>query len=221
MLEASKIIYENNDWLTFILAFILIVLVLVKVLFNEKLLDTNTLFFSKKYLLIYYNKEKNSVFNLFQLLLFAIQFLVISIIIYLGFDFFEQSILGYKSVYLFISILIIILIYFGFKFLSNFFLASIFNLQKVQNKLHYEKNSYLNNLVLWILPLLIFCIYLNSFQVIFFKITFTLFIVLLCARYFLFIANNKKLFFNHIFYFILYLCALEIAPLIIIFKLTI
>jgi hypothetical protein len=55
----------------------------------------------------------------------------------------------------------------------------------------------------------------------FFKITFLVFVILLVLRYSLVLVNNKKLITNNLFYFMLYLCALEIAPLAIILKLTI
>ena len=65
------------------------------------------------------------------------------------------------------------------------------------------------------------CIDPKQFDDLIFKITIFVFLFLLIIRYSLLLINNKKLIFNNLFYFILYLCALEIVPLVIILKLTI
>ncbi|NQV78269.1 MAG: DUF4271 domain-containing protein, partial [Lutibacter sp.] len=64
-------------------------------------------------------------------------------------------------------------------------------------------------------------VYLSEYKGLLFEITFLVFLLVLILRYVLILLNNKKLIFNNLFYFILYLCALEIAPLIIVLKLTI
>ena len=81
--------------------------------------------------------------------------------------------------------------------------------------------NYLSNLMLWSLPLILLSFYLQFFKSATLKITILFFIIMLVFRYVLLLINNKKLILNNLFYFILYICTLEIAPLILILKLTI
>ena len=219
MFEATKIISQNNDWIAFVFLMILFLLTLNKLFFNDRILHTSTLFLQKRFLLIYYNKEKSVVFNLFQVIFFLIKILVISLIAYHINVFFKiyENINGLKGY----SILLGgVVIYFLFHYLIGVFIAEILNFGKIYNKIVYEKISYFNNLILWVLPFLIIYTYTHSFNTFFFNILFFLSLLLLAIRYGLLLYNNKNLIFNNIFYFILYLCALEIAPFVIILKLT-
>ncbi|SFS39568.1 protein of unknown function [Lutibacter maritimus] len=219
MFEATKIISQNNDWMAFVFLIILFLLTLNKLFFNDRILHTSTLFLQKRFLLIYYNKEKSVVFNLFQVIFFLIKILVISLIAYHINVFFKiyENINGLKGY----SILLGgVVIYFLFHYLIGAFIAETLNFGKIYNKIVYEKISYFNNLILWVLPFLIIYTYTHSFNTFFFNILFFLSLLLLAIRYGLLLYNNKNLIFNNIFYFILYLCALEIAPFVIILKLT-
>tara|TARA_R110001583_G_C5670235_1_gene410757 strand:- start:9122 stop:9784 length:663 start_codon:yes stop_codon:yes gene_type:complete len=220
MFEATKIIHQNNDWITLILIFIFIVLVIVNLVSKERLSHGNIFFLSKKYLSIYFGKGKPKLLNLFQIALFIVQLLTLSLLLYLANLYFQvhTQLLNFKS---YILIVCGVGIYFLFRYLIGLFIAFLFNFRNQHGKIVYHKINYLNNLVLWILPLLIFSIYATQYQKTFLEITFVVFVLLLVLRYSLILLNNKKLIFNNLFYFILYLCALEIAPLIIVLKLTI
>lgn len=220
MFEAKEILSQNNDWITLVFFSIFVILVIIKLYFNERLAHTSILLFSKKYLAIYYNKEKKKVFNYFQILFFLVQILTFSLIFF--------KILTYKKPSftpldgnIFLIILIGVSLYFAIRFLIGFFLAAIFNLTEIHKKILYEKLNYFNSLVVSMLPFLLFLFYAETDQSIFYKIALVVFGVLLVLRYILVLRNNKKLIFSNLFYFILYLCALEIAPLVIILKLTI
>ncbi len=219
MFEATKIISQNNDWMAFVFLMILFLLTLNKLFFNDRILHTSTLFLQKRFLLIYYNKEKSVVFNLFQVIFFLIKILVISLIAYHINVFFKiyENINGLKGYSILLSGVII---YFLFHYLIGVFIAEVLSFGKIYNKIVYEKISYFNNLILWVLPFLIIYTYTHSFNTFFFNILFFLSLLLLAIRYGLLLYNNKNLIFNNIFYFILYLCALEIAPFVFILKLT-
>lgn len=220
MFESTKIIYQNSDWITLILLFVFVVLSLLKVIFKDRLYHESTLFFSKKYLSIYFNKEKNLILNLFQAALFIIKLLVLSLLFYFANMYFKihPNSLNFNT---YMLLFFGVGLYFSIHFLIGLLLAFLFNLKNEHTKVIYSKTSYFNNLILWLLPFLIFSVYASKYQEILFRITFLLFVLLLILRYSLFLLNNKKLIFNNLFYFILYLCALEIAPLIIVLKLIV
>jgi hypothetical protein len=220
MFDAKEIIYSNNDLVSLIFFTIFLILAIIKIVFKERLYHTSILFSSKMYLTIYFNNEKTNVFNLFQILFFLAQLLVFSLIFYVAITYFDPT-FGALNVKTFLIITSGIAIYFGIRYYLGMFLSFIFNLPKIYKILLYEKINYFNNLILWILPFLLFTIYTINYKIIFIKITLFLFIFLLIIRYILVLKNNKKLIFSNLLYFILYICALEIAPLVIILKLTI
>lgn len=220
MFEAKEIIHQNQHWVSLVFLAILIFLTWAKVLYKDRLLHTASLFFANKYLFIYFNKEKNDVINLFQFLLFIVQLLVLALLLYFANNLWPFSdrlnaLNGYLLLVAGVGL------YFCLRYLIGLFLAEIFNIKSKNNRIVYDKVSYFNNLILWILPFIMLSAYANIYKEYFFKITFFVLVILLILRYVLVLVNNKKLIVNNLFYFILYICALEIAPLAIILKLTI
>lgn len=219
MFEAKEILPQNTDWIVLVFFVIFSILTFLKISFEDRLYQTITLFFSKKNVSIYFNKEKINVFNRYQSLLFLVQILIISLFFYVLMDYFNTFFqpLNFKTYTL---ILFGVILYFGFRFVLGFILAYVLNLTNVYKKILFEKINYFNTLILWIITPLLFLIYTDKNQGLFLWITIILFIILLILRYGLILNNNKYLIFKNLLYFILYLCALEIAPLLIILKLT-
>lgn len=219
MFEAKEILPQNTDWIVLVFFVIFSILTVLKISFEDRLYQTITLFFSKKNLSIYFNKEKINVFNLFQSLFFLVQLLIISLLFYVLIGYFKTFFqpLNFKTYTL---ILLGVILYFGFRFVLGFSLAYVLNLTNVYKKILFEKINYFNALILWIIPPLLFLIYTDKNQNLFLWITIILLVILLILRYGLILNNNKYLIFKNLLYFILYLCALEIAPLLIILKLT-
>lgn len=219
MFEANKIVNQNIDWITFLMLFLMALLVLIKLVYNQRLAHTFMQFLSKKYVTIYFNKEKYTVITTYQVALFFVQLTVLSFLIYFWQFHFKTQHNGVNFID-FSSITLIVLIYFLLKYSVGKLVALLFNLQTAHHRLLHFKISYLNNFALWMLPLLALYIYYFKFNFFVFKILIGVAFLLLIIRYTLFVLNNKKLIVNNLFYFILYLCALEIAPLIIFLKLT-
>ena len=217
MTGATEILRQNNDWITFVFLIILFLLAVAKFFFRDKLLHTGTLILYKKYLLIYFNKDKNVILNKFQGLLFIIQILALSIIFFVGNSYLTNG-AHLRSIFDFYLILGAVAAYFCFRYIIGFLLAFALNIKNVHTKIVYDKTSYFGNIILWIIPLLLLSVYASDYRELFIAITLIMFVFLLVVRYVLFLSNNKKLIFNNLFYFILYICALEIAPLIIILK---
>jgi len=220
MFEAIRIIYQNKDWITVVFLAILIVLTIAKVVYNERLSRTNVFFLSRNHLSIYFNKEKRKLLNGFQILLFSVQLLVLSLLFFLMNVYFQfqDELLNFRG---YLLILFLVSLYFGLGHVLGFLLAYLFNFKDEYSKIVFDKLSYFNNLILWILPFLFVSVYLKYYNKLFFEFTVVLFMLLLIVRYVLILSMNKKLIYNNLFYFILYICALEIAPLIIVLKLTI
>lgn len=220
MFTAEEIVRLNNNWIALVFIVILMVLVVVNFFFGKRLYRTNRMLLTKSYVQTYLNKDKGKFFAVFSLLLFVVQILSISLLFYFILTHFNIK-NGVSSFDLYLFILGIIAIYFILRYLMGYFLANLFQLKELFLKLSFEKSNYLSNIILWILPLLLLSFYTKYFQVTIFKITLVFFVIMLIFRYVLLLVNNKKIILNNLFYFILYICTLEIAPLILILKLTI
>lgn len=219
MNEASKIVLLSNDWMTYLLVSVFVLIAALKYINSEKLLYSTTFFLSNKYVQIYYSKEKYSLVNVFQSLMFLAQIVVLSfaiLITYQGLQLGENPV----SFSFFITVAIGVSAYFSIRYLIGLFLSYIFNLGEAHNRLMHYKICYFNNFTLWVFPLIIVAIYIPFYRDLVFKIVGVLVLILLAVRYILVLINNKKLIFSDLFYFILYLCTLEIAPLLIILKLA-
>jgi len=216
---ADLIVFES-DWMTFVFLAIFLLITIAKFTFSEGLSQTASLFISKKYLLINFTKEKNNILNPFQGLLFCVQILTISVGLYL-LNIHFNWVPGYVDFTGYLWVFVVVLSYFIIRFSLGFFIAFIFGIKSIHLKIMFEKINYLNTVVLWILPFLILSNYSVYSKEVILTITGVLGLAFLSLRYTLLILNNKKLVFSELFYFIMYLCALEIAPLIIFLKLTI
>ncbi len=220
MFNVEEIVRVNNNWITIVFIAVLTILVVLNIFFGKRLLRTNSMLLNKSYVQIYYNKDKGKFFALVPFLFFIVQIFAISLLLYL-FMFLlntKNTLLNFNG---YLLILGIVSGYLVLRYLTGFLLATLFELKTQFYKLLFEKTNYLSNVILWVLPILLLSSYITFFKFTMVKITLSFFIILLIFRYVLILINNKKLILNNLFYFILYICALEIAPLILIIKLTI
>jgi hypothetical protein len=218
MFNAEEIIQTNNNWITYVFIMVLIILAVLNTFFGKRLSRTNQMLLNKSFLQIYYNKEKGKLLTKNSFLFFTIQVLSISLLLYLFFSTFSVKKFNFNT---YLMLFAFVCSYFILRFLIGYFLAELFEIKNLFFKILFEKVNYLSNVILWILPLLLLSSYITFSKVMVIKLTFLFFITLLISRYFMILNNNKKLILNNLFYFILYICALEIAPLILIVKFAI
>jgi len=199
----------SNDLITtvFIIGFILLFLMKV---FNAKFLKGySTAFFTKGFIEDVAEQRPKLFGSFFSLIrLFCI--LIISLTIYLIYTLKHSG----SSSTLFLSILTFVLIYYLVKNSFIIFATNIFDVKQELNYLIFTKNGYLYNVCLWLFPVLV--LYQYCYPNYIFLTTSISF--LLIFRLFLVLFNNKSIVFRHLFYFILYFCTLEIAPLLLIYK---
>lgn len=210
----------NNDWITLIFLTVFLLLVVVKLLYKERLFELLTLFFSKKYFLKY-SKESPLIFNGFNTLLFVILNIILSLIILVFTVEYNSELVENQSFYFFIKINIGVGLFFFFRFLLGYLLGLLFNIKKQQLLLSFAKISYLFNSVLFIFPFLLFTFFIKKHNFLVFQLTMLLFSTLLIIRYIFVFRTNKSALHKQWSNFFMYLCALEIAPLLLILKIVI
>ncbi len=207
----------NNDWITIVFLLIFVLLGAAKIIYKERLFELVVLFFSKKYLLKY-AKENQLIFNGFSVILYLVQVLVLSLIFFV----FAQEYLSLIEIdynyYFFIKILIGVSLFFLFRFLIGFALGELFGTKQQQQQLAFTKISYLFSISILILPFLLLVFFIKKYNFLAFQLLIFVFAILLIIRYVFVFKNNNITLAKQGSNFFLYLCALEIAPLMLILK---
>ena len=108
--------------------------------------------------------------------------------------------------------------FFALRYFLGYLLASLVEVNTLHLKVAFAKATYFFALSVVLVPFLLLVFYAKSYNLLFFRLAVLVLIILLIARYVFVFKNNKSEVFSRIFYFILYLCALEIAPILLFFK---
>ena len=217
MFEGLERISSTSDWVTI---FFLVVLVLIAVLnfnFTERFSKLFSLVYSDKYYTDFI-KTRPLNFNIFHLIFFFVILFNISMLIFFVFKAYEPSFYE-NELNFFLKINLAVLAYVGIRYPTGRLVAGMFNLSEEQSYFTFLKMSNLCLISVLIYPLLILSNYsAGLFHK--FLITFTIASALAITlfRYFI-VIKNEKLGFNNLFYLFLYLCALELSPLIVVYKL--
>ena len=217
MFEGIEKISVTSDWITLIFIAVLIMIAILQFNFTERFSKLFSLVYSEKYYTDYI-KTRPLIFNWFHVIFFFIIIFNISLSLYFTLNAFSTSDMT-GQFYFYFQILIMTLGYFSLRYFVGYLLGNIFELEEGQNYFTFLKMSNLSLISVLIFPLLI----LTNYSVGFFHkflITFGIVASLAIAlfRYFVLI-KNEKLSFNNLFYLFLYLCALELSPFIVIYKL--
>ena len=190
----------------------------VQLLFPVRLKSLLTSFFSKYYFLDFQTALQDT-FSLFNVLLFLIQNLILSIFLFKVCVFLDVA---FQNELLFFSTLFTALsLYFLFQYITGKIFSYLFDYEDKFNSIHVLKFSYMKVVSVGVLPFLLLAHYSPYFhsKIMSYVILLVFCILLMIRVVFIFSSNNKWIL-QSLFYFILYICSLEIAPLLIINKLT-
>jgi len=201
------------DWITLIIFSSVIFLVLAKSLFYVRFLNFMILPFNNKYIFLYNKKDR--LMNWFHIFFGAFQLLNVSLFLYLAITIYKPGEV-LPSPLLFGLILGLVFLFLFFKILIQLGNSAIFNSQSIISEILFKKISYLNysSLVMFLANVLLTYVFLGSKTVVI--LGSALVFLILMIGWVTIIKTHLKFLTNYFFYFILYLCALEIAPIIII-----
>ncbi len=201
-------IVENKDWATALFLFSLVLIALSKSLFENRFSEFIKLIVSDKYLKVY--KDSGLMMSWFTIFLFIVQILSFSFFIHLLLNSFGYTIktdwISYIQIFTFLTVFILS------KYLIEKIIGAAFDIEEFVEQFNLQKVSYRTFIGLFLLPINCFLYYNDSIShnLILFFLFITLIINVL--TYLLSIKNYQNILFGNLFYFILYLCALEIAP---------
>ncbi|EIJ38303.1 DUF4271 domain-containing protein [Galbibacter orientalis] len=197
---------------TILLFSALVSLTLAKLMNEQKFQAFIMLFINYKYLKIY-SKEGNQSTSVFNFFLFIPQLVCLSLIVWITVEFLDFPLT--INPYLILPFLFLFIL---FKFYLEKIIATIFDILPFVESFHFHKVTYRNLSALVLLPLISLFIYSDLRGNIVFYIIILTFLSLNTISTVLTLRNHQKLIGKYLFYFILYLCALEIAPYLILIK---
>ncbi len=201
-------IIENKEWATVLFVMSFATIALTKSVFENRFSDFINLIFSDKYTKVY--RDSIHLKSGFTISLFLVQVISLAFFIQLSLSHF-----GYASKTDWIQYIQIITFLFFFilsKFLIEKIIATAFNMEEFVEQFNLQKVTYRTYVGLFLLPINVILFYNDSISRSFLLVIIAFILIINILIYIVSIKNYQNLIFSKLFYFILYLCALEIAP---------
>jgi hypothetical protein len=201
-------IIGTSDWATMIFVLMFVIIAVVKSVFENRFNDFMKLIVSDKYIKMY--RDSNYLMSGFTIFLFVVQLVSLAFFIQLVLHhFFDTS---KTDGILFIQIVTFLSVFVLSKFLIEKIIATSFNIEEFTDQYNLQKVNYRTYVGVLLLPIdaiLFYNLNMSDFLMYF------LIVVLMLTNlltYVISLKNYQNLLIGKLFYFILYLCALEIAP---------
>ena len=207
-IELHPRIIENKDWATVVFIIAISFIVVAKTSFEKRYNDFVRIIVSDKYTKIY--RESSHLMSGFNVLLFTIN--VISLSFFIQLVLFYYGYAEKNDWIMYVRIFTLLNIFILSKFLVEKIIAVFFGVEELVEQFNLQKVNYRTYVGLLLLPVSIILFYTNNLTN---SLILTLIFTLLTINtmiYMVFLKNYQNLLISKLFYFILYLCALEIAP---------
>jgi hypothetical protein len=207
----------SNELFTILIVLGLCILAFAKYAFSNRFNDYLWVIGNSKYLKIYAREQK--FIDQFDSLLFVNLIISLCIFSFVGYNTFVGSLQFDLTLFikLFVGIGAIILI----KILLERLIGSLFDIDELIDSYIFQKTNYKNYIGLFLLPINIILIYAIQPTATIMYVVIAFVILINLIGFITSFKTHQKTILNNLFYFILYLCALEIAPYIILYKLFI
>jgi hypothetical protein len=200
-------VLETKDWATvlFVLCFLLVAV--TRAAFENRFIEFSRLAFSDKYIKIYRDGGVAGWFNamLFFVQVISFAFLILLILASTGYA--EKT-----DWLLFIRLATFTGVFILAKYLLEKIVATAFDIEDFMEQFNLQKISYRTYLGIILLPVNIFLYYHSALSVYTLYAVIGIILIINLLTYLNSLKIYQNLILSHLFYFILYLCALEIAP---------
>lgn len=216
-MEAIDRVVISLDWITGLFLLSLLLLVFAKEMFYPRFLNFIILPFNNRYVVLY--NKKGRLFSGFHLALSLFQMLNLALFVYLGVRGMLTEI-NIDDAFLFPAILAGVLVFTLLKVGLEWIGGYIFGKEKLFVSALFNKLSYLNYSSLALFGANLLLTYLVPGSIPLIGLAAFLFLLINSIGWISLLKLNQNVITSHLFYFILYLCALEIAPFLIISNLV-
>ncbi|MDN3596191.1 DUF4271 domain-containing protein [Zunongwangia endophytica] len=193
-------------------------IVIVRNLYTNRFNEFLSILTSNKFML--FRGKENNPFHGFNILLFSVNALSVSVLIFWFYKFYNSP-PAENYIFIYIRILTAYVCFILLKFGVEKILSNIFDMDQAIDLYLFQKLSYRNYIALLIFPMTLLLIYtINITDLWVYGIGGFILLANLTGIFNIF-KQHQKLITGNWFYFILYLCALEIAPYYILYKLIV
>ena len=206
--------FAMHDWLTITIVFLIALLVLVQ-FFDKKRFIRLVSFIKQKEYFADYNYKKVSLISLFNITIFVFQLVVYALFFYLILLHLEIITDSFSSFY---KITLAFFLFYTAKVIILRILANIFSIDSIYFFISFERFTYSSKIAIYLFPFVILIAYMFYYNSLLTKVNIAFFAIVSLYFFIKMLWNNQKLIFYNFLYFILYLCALEITPLVYLFK---
>lgn len=201
-------IIENKDWITILFIVMIGVVAIAKTAFENRFADFVKLIVSDKYLKVY--KDTSNLMSWFTILLFFVQLISFSFFVQLVLTYFgfttKTNWISFIQIFTFLSFFVLS------KFLVEKIIATSFNIESYIEQFNLFKVSYRTYIGLLLIPVNLFLYYTNFMNSYVIIGVLVVLLIINSMTYLVSLKNYQNLLVGKLFYFILYICALEIAP---------
>ena len=208
VLEFNPRSIESNDWATLIFIVALLLLVVARTAFETRFNDFIRLLVSDKYTKIY--RDSSHLWSGFNILLFVVNLIALSFFIQMILVHFDYG--TKKDWMLFARIFTGLGVFILSKFLIEKIIAVIFDIEELIDAFNLQKvnfRTYIGILLLPVAALLYYGNYTTNSLII---VLLSILLIINLLTYLISLRNHQNIIISKLFYFILYLCALEITP---------
>lgn len=206
-----------NDWITVFIFLGLVFITLAKYMYTNRFMDFIGIIGNSKYLKIYARDQK--FIDGFDMLLFLN--LVISISVF-GYVSYQNLLYQHPfDIIVFLKVIFAVGAIILIKILLERLIGSLFEMDKLMDIYLFQKTSYKNFTGFVLFPINLLLVYSVTPTVLIFYIVIGIIVLVNLIGFIITLKNYQNIVVNNLFYFILYLCALEIGPYLILYKLII
>jgi hypothetical protein len=211
-LQAIERMPFSNDWMTLILLLLFLIVFLLSMIDAARFQEVISKLFKISFLEAQID-ESYPIFSGFHMLFTLFSVTVISLLLFdVKVFYFGINSSNFKEFY---SVFSVVFLFFSLKYIIENILIYLFMLRNTLSYFVVSKANYFFGISCFLFIFLVLKEYANLNHIFIYYFTGFLFFI----SFIFHLLNNKKLIINYLFYFILYICAFEIAPLLILIKL--
>ena len=206
-------IIGSKDWATFLFILCFALVAINRSVFEARFSEFIKLAYSNKYTKIY--KDSSNLLSWFTISFFVVQVISFAFILQFVLCHFDHGHFKEQdktSWVLFIQLFTLIAFFILAKYLVEKIIATSFSIEEFNEQFNLQKVNYRTYIGLLLLPINVILFYNNSLHDIVLYAILTLVAGTSIISYLVSLRNYQNLILGKLFYFILYLCALEIAP---------
>ena len=208
LIEFNPRSIENKDWATIVFVVALTLLVIARTVFETRFNDYIRLLVSDKYTKIY--RDSSHLWSGFNILVFLVNLVAFSFFIQMVLAHFH---LGAKNDWmLFTRIFTGLMVFILSKFLIEKIIAVTFDIEELVDEFNLQKVNFRTYIGLLLFPVAALMYYSNYTTNLLIIVIISILLLINLLTYLISLSNHQNLVISKLFYFILYLCALEITP---------